>query len=614
MPTPKKGDLEARQSEATVGEWVALLPKIPPEQIRAWMLSASQGNFYSAYSLFSVMEDTWLRLRKNLHEIRESASRVKYIVQPFAVEGEQPTPSAEEKAHQFAHCLKTFSPDPFTDEKGLKGTIYDLCSAMVAGITVQEILWKNPKESDSGLWEPRATAFVFTPRIGFTQDRRIGVTQTLAPNDYWQTTSAQELDPNKYLVAQYQTRSGPVTTYGLLRPLAWWWGAMMYGRDWMLKYAQIFGQPIRWCSYPAGTSQDTIGKIETLLAQMGSCAYAAMPDGVKIELVKSSDSAQSNPQMIMMDLADKYADLMILGQTLTSDVADSGSRALGQVHENTKQERVMGLAAWCAAGPLDQLARAWSRLNYGDESEVPQVMADTSKPEDPIVKAQRDQILLSIPGFVVPRQWLHDRHGIPVPEEGDEIVEGSQPQPSGFGKPVDDQQETEAGQEDEDGQETEAETGKDKSKKEAKPKGKKESEEDVIAREMIRAAQGNGDKHNRILEFRSIPVAASSVNRVTAAESKPAENKVARATLDKFLQALSAANAPLTNRTNTMQKLSDEAFVVELKSLMKDFPAVAEECLKSNGMKDAVRAMTEGMGAELANGMADVVSQTKGKK
>jgi phage gp29-like protein len=587
-----------------------LLPKIPPEQIRAWMLSASQGNFYSAYSLFSVMEDTWVRLRKNLHEIRESASRVKYLVQPFAIEGEEPTETAIEKAHLFAHALKSFSPDPATDEKGLEGTVYDLCSAMVAGITVQEILWKDPSETDTGMWEPRATAFVFTPRIGFTQDRKIGVVQALATNDYWQTTSAQDLDPNKYLVAQYQTRSGPVTTYGLLRPLAWWWGAMMYGKDWLMKYAQIFGQPIRWCSYPPGTSPDTIVKIETLLAQMGSCAYAAMPDGVKIEFVKDSSSTQTNPQIILQDMGDKYADLMILGQTLTSDVADSGSRALGQVHENTKQERVMGLAAWCAAGPLDQLARAWCRINYGDEKEVPVVMADTSRPEDPVQMAQRDQILLSIPGFVVPRQWMHNRHGVPVPKEGDEIIEGQQPAPVGFQKP-------EVTPETEAGQETEAETGKNKPKKEAEPKEKKEeSEETVTTREMIKAAGGNGDRQNRILRFESIPIQSNlpptsggtvrlQKDEAAATGGNPLESPVARATLEDTLKAFSATNTSLIKRVNAMRSLSDQAFSEELRAMADEFPEITKQCFASPGMKDATESLAGGISAEVFNGLSD---------
>src|ERR1051325_10567007 len=69
-----------RLIDPIVGEWVQLLPKIPPDQMRAWLLAGSQGSFYAAYSVYSIMEDQWPRLRKNLHELREAASRCKYAV------------------------------------------------------------------------------------------------------------------------------------------------------------------------------------------------------------------------------------------------------------------------------------------------------------------------------------------------------------------------------------------------------------------------------------------------------------------------------------------------------------------------------------------------------
>ena len=40
----------------------------------------------------------------------------------------------------------------------------------------------------------------------------------------------------------------------------------------------------------------------------------------------------------MLDRADRYCDILVLGQTLTTEVGASGSRALGDVHSGVKHE------------------------------------------------------------------------------------------------------------------------------------------------------------------------------------------------------------------------------------------------------------------------------------
>lgn len=539
QPNMARG-LSDRSIEPTVGEWVQILPKIPPEQIRAWMLSSSQGNFYSGYSLFSVMEETWPRLRKNLHEIREAVSRVKYKVTPFAVEGEEPTDEAVEKAHEFKKALRCFDPAPASDERDFEGTVYDVTNALVMGVAAQEILWQNV----DGMWCPRATAFVFPPRIGFTQDRQLGVNGILEQSDYWTGATAQALDPDKFLVGQYQTRSGPCTTFGLLRPLAWWWGAGQYGRDWLMKYAQIFGQPIRWATYDRKASPATIAKVEALLRDMGAAAYAAFPEGTLLQLMKANETTSSNPQIVLMEMADKFADLTILGQTLTSDVRDSGSRALGDVHADTKNERVLGLAQWCANNPLEQLARAWARLNYGSIDECPIVTADTTVPETPMQVARRMSIILSS-GIPLPKTWTYEQLGVPVPEDGEDTisVQRQPEQPQGFdefGNPLRERTSEAFGQgrrerneeievEDTEGEEGFAEASEaevlerieaacylDENGKRVGAKLKPLKSKAVVSTSrrnvaslMIEAARGNGDKHNRIYRFESIPMKAA---------------------------------------------------------------------------------------------------------
>ena len=72
----------------TVGEWVQIYQKATPEQLIGWRLSAQMGNWWASYMLTSRMEADWPVLRDALHELREAASRAKFIVNPFTVFGE----------------------------------------------------------------------------------------------------------------------------------------------------------------------------------------------------------------------------------------------------------------------------------------------------------------------------------------------------------------------------------------------------------------------------------------------------------------------------------------------------------------------------------------------
>ena len=118
-------------------------------------------------------------------------------------------------------------------------------------------------------------------------------------------------------------------------------------------------------------------------------SYAVFPEGVKLELMKVLQSMENNPQWQLQELADRYATLTVTRSTLTSDVADSGSRALGDVHAATKQAGQTGLARWLAMDPLRQLALAWCRLNYGNTDECPVIDVDATPAESLLEKTTR---------------------------------------------------------------------------------------------------------------------------------------------------------------------------------------------------------------------------------
>ncbi len=124
----------------------------------------------------------------------------------------------------------------------------------------------------------------------------------------------------------------------------------------------------------------------------------------------------------MLDRAEKQMDLLILGQTLTTDVSPSGgSRALGEVHAGVKREMVQAAGNFAAGILNSQLIRSILLLNYREDTEPPRLAPVPKKAEDVAANATRDKTLLDA-GVRMPKAWFFKRHDIPLPQEGEETV------------------------------------------------------------------------------------------------------------------------------------------------------------------------------------------------
>ena len=86
------------------------------------------------------------------------------------------------------------------------------------------------------------------------------------------------------------------------------------------------------------------------------------------------------------------------------------------------------ICEWTADVLNEQLIKAICELNYGNCYEMPTLVPDLAGPSDPVLEAQRDQILLGS-GVDMPREWFYDRHDVPMPQSGEEIITPPEPSP-----------------------------------------------------------------------------------------------------------------------------------------------------------------------------------------
>ena len=393
-------------------------PKQSPNSIVNILRTALGGSIKSQYEVYELMEDSWARLSKDLHELKIAAARSRYTVMPYAEQGERPTPEAQDKAKFVQYIIDNWKGNGVTNTNGFRDCIYDICDAVGKGFSVQEIL---SKPTDRGAMVS-GTYFVHPRYYGYYAEEPYLMLTPKADGNY------EKFPRNKFIVATYKNKSGNTMGYGLLRQLAYWWSGQNYCRDWLLNFAQVYGQPLRWATYDPGASNSLKTDIANMLENMGAAAWGAFPSGTTVEFKEAGRSGPDNPQNHFMEIADRHCDITLLGQTLTTDTSGSGSYALGEVHQDVRMSRLHDITHWVASVLNDQWVPSVCELNYGDHSNYPSLVPDLSHAGDPNQEAQRDQMLLQA-GVEIPKKWFYDRHAVPVPQDGEETVKQDAPAP-----------------------------------------------------------------------------------------------------------------------------------------------------------------------------------------
>lgn len=394
-----------------------------PGDVRATLAAALNGDLHFQHLLFIAMMDSWPKLQTNITEIAREVSIAPWKVIPFAKRGEDPEPKAEELAKEVEEIVWRMKPDAKRGENGFEDTVSSLAMGYFYGHTVEEIRWFR---AGDGLWKPRATKPLAARYYGYPYED--------SPND--DPEERLMLDPDgmqgarnfidfpdhRFLVGINKGHKGHAAVSAPLRALAPYWLAAVYGLKWLMNFTQLYGIP--WRHAEVANPKDR-NKVEAALANIGSSGFIVTETGTKINILSPASTAGTQlPQRELIELADRQCDTFILGQTLTSGTDESGSRALGEVHEKTRTKRVDAVADFVGKILTYQLAPAIVALNWGtDRGDVPEIWAKPEEARDEGALAERDEKLGITSGKTpVGRAWFYERHGIPMPADGDELL------------------------------------------------------------------------------------------------------------------------------------------------------------------------------------------------
>jgi phage gp29-like protein len=235
-------------------------------------------------------------------------------------------------------------------------------------------------------------------------------------------------NPSKFLVAKFKSKSGSYLGAGFMRVLTPMWIMIVYGRDFLMNFAQKYGNPFFDISYEASlqSNQAEVDKFERLARMAANQGYFVHPDTSKLEIGKEHGVTGDNAQTAMMRIADEQCQYMMLGQTLTSSApTNGGTRAQGEVHENVRQERLEEHAKWIARILTEQFSESLLLENYGKSylrnRERPTVEPDMTRP---MTAGEQATFLKDISQSTVAilTDEAYKRAGLTKPSPGDEVL------------------------------------------------------------------------------------------------------------------------------------------------------------------------------------------------
>lgn len=315
------------------------------------------------------------------------------------------------------------------DAVGLRELIQHETGGSYYGHAVAENLWARNARGQLVL---RGFALHSARRFGFEPDRgELALHDASTRGAY---VDFRDANPYRFIVSQPRITGDVQAREGLMRVLVWCALFMSWTlADW-LKLAELAWKPWRLGEYQKGASTEDIKQLENILRTLTSSGAATHSSDVKIDL-KWPDKGGGGQSTGHADLHSRMAAEMskaVLGQTLTTEQGSVGSRALGQVHDGVRGDILEFDAKHIAAVITRDVIRPLVELNFGPDAIVPVFEFVTEEAADMKATAESLAILVAA-GMKVPAYWAHDKLGIPIAADDDEVlgmadVEDEQPE------------------------------------------------------------------------------------------------------------------------------------------------------------------------------------------
>lgn len=159
--------------------------------------------------------------------------------------------------------------------------------------------------------------------------------------------------------------------------------------EFWIRFAEKFGIPWIIAKFEQGAGDDVIDDLLDSMESMVQDAIAAIPDNSSVEIKEpTGKGASADIFKQLVETCDKNIAKTIVGQTLTTDVGESGSYSLGQVHKKVL-DAIVDADKSLVEEHFNILLKWINELNFGTQDDAPELELYTEEEIDQ-ARADRD--------------------------------------------------------------------------------------------------------------------------------------------------------------------------------------------------------------------------------
>jgi phage gp29-like protein len=383
---------------------------LTPARLQGILGQAELGNLVDQLELADDMEERDGHIYAELFKRKGAVSALEWDIH------------APDKASAAEESLAAEVRDWLQGLPELADVLFGMMDGVLKGFAMHELVWSPEPGLGRKVLSP---SFTFRPQRWFTvdEDRSMLMLRSAGGGSMRALAGAAEpLQPFGWLAHQHHARSGYVTRNSLARVLAWPYLFKNYAVRDLAEFLEIFGLPLRLGKYPAGASDTEKATLLQAVVNIGHNAAGIIPQGMAIDFQKAADGS-AVPFAAMWDRMEAIESRVILGQTLTAGEGQTGTQALGTIHNEVRMDIRNADARQVEQTLNNQLIRAYCLINHAGVAphRLPRFAFDTGEGEDLQLYAE-NLPKLAAAGLRIGVGWAHKKLRIPEAEEGEELL------------------------------------------------------------------------------------------------------------------------------------------------------------------------------------------------
>lgn len=275
-----------------------------------------------------------------------------------------------------------------------------MLDATLKGYSVGEIIWTTNGS------EIVASKIKVKPQRRFIFDEeqqpRLVTLNNLFPGE--------PLPPRKFIVHRYGEK-GDDNPYGLGLGYSLFWPVFFKRQNitsW-LTFVDKFASPTAMGEYPNGTSDADQKKLLNSLGAMASEAGIIVPQGMIVKFLEAARSESIDTYERLSRYMDEQISECVLGETLSTNIGNSGSLAAAKIHNEVRLELAKGDSDLLSDTLNKSLIQWIVELNLPGAN-PPKLWRNFADGEDLKTRSEMDKNLTAM-GFTVDEQYINETYG-----------------------------------------------------------------------------------------------------------------------------------------------------------------------------------------------------------